>query len=361
VAAPWSGSVEAFVIRSIRLLGAALGGLIGITLVISRLAEFEPAPGAAALELAWVIAWIVLGFTLLPYLTVIPAQAALRAVQDLSTAEFVTAIIGLFLGLLLGLLVGIPLSAVPPPIGTLAPLGITIFLGLAMVGLTVAKRHDLITAAESIGIIRRSPAEGQPAVPRILVDTSAIIDGRIAEIADSGFLFGVLEVPRFVLDEVQRLADSSDALRRTRGRRGLEILARMRKTGTTPVQVIDEDVPGTPEVDSKLVALAKRNGRAVLTNDLNLNRIADLQGVRVLNVNSLANAVKPALLPGEDLRVRVIQPGKDAGQGVGYLDDGTMVVVEGGAKSIDAEVDVTVTRVLQTVAGRMVFAHPRQT
>ena len=124
--------------------------------------------------------------------------------------------------------------------------------------------------------------------------------------------------------------------------------------------VIDEDVPNTPEVDSKLVALAKRNGRAVLTNDLNLNRIADLQGVRVLNVNSLANAVKPALLPGEDLRVKVIQPGKDAGQGVGYLDDGTMVVVEGGAKSIDSELDVTVTRVLQTVAGRMVFAHPRQ-
>jgi uncharacterized protein YacL len=167
-------------------------------------------------------------------------------------------------------------------------------------------------------------------------------------------------VPRFVLDEVQRLADSSDSMRRTRGRRGLEILARMRKSGATPVQVIDEDVPGTPEVDSKLVALAKKDGRAVLTNDLNLNRIADLQGVRVLNVNSLANAVKPALLPGEDLRVRVIQPGKDAGQGVGYLDDGTMVVVEGGARSIDSEVDVTVTRVLQTVAGRMVFAHPRQ-
>jgi len=197
-------------------------------------------------------------------------------------------------------------------------------------------------------------------VPRILVDTSAIIDGRIADIADSGFLYGILEVPRFVLDEVQRLADSSDSMRRTRGRRGLEILGRMRKTGATPVQIIDEDAPNTPAVDSKLVALAKRNGRAVLTNDLNLNHIADLQGVRVLNVNSLANAVKPALLPGEELRIRVIQPGKDAGQGVGYLDDGTMVVVEGGARSIDTEVDVTVTRVLQTVAGRMVFAHPRQ-
>ena len=346
-------------IRTIRFLGAALGGLIGITLVVSQLAVFQPAPGSTLLVAAWVVAWIVLGFTLLPYLTVIPALAALRAVQDLSTAEFVTAIIGLFLGLLLGLLLGLPLSSLEGPIGDVAPIGISLFLGLAMVGLTVAKRHDLITAAESMGILRPTSTDGGSG-PRILVDTSAIIDGRIADIADSGFLFGTLEVPRFVLDEVQRLADSSDTLRRTRGRRGLEILARMRKTGTTPVVVIDEDVPNTPEVDSKLVALAKRNGRAVLTNDLNLNRIADLQGVRVLNVNSLANAVKPALLPGEDLRVRVIQPGKDAGQGVGYLDDGTMVVVEGGAKSIDSELDVTVTRVLQTVAGRMVFAHPRQ-
>ena len=347
-------------IRSIRYLGAALGGLTGIVSVIAQFAVFQPVPGSAVLVVAWVVAWIVLGYTLLPYLTVIPALAAIRAVTQLSTAEFVTAIIGLFLGLLLGLLLGLPLGNIPGPIGTVAPLGISIFLGLAMVGLTVAKRHDLIKAAESIGVLRRGPIEGEAAVPHILVDTSAIIDGRIADIADSGFLFGILEVPRFVLDEVQRLADSSDAMRRTRGRRGLEILARMRKTGATPVVVIDEDVPGTPEVDSKLVALAKRNGRAVLTNDLNLNRIADLQGVRVLNVNSLANAVKPALLPGEDLRVRVIQPGKDAGQGVGYLDDGTMVVVEGGAKAIDTEVDVTVTRVLQTVAGRMVFAHPRQ-
>jgi uncharacterized protein YacL len=348
-------------IRTIHFLGAALGGLIGITFVIARLAEFQPVPGSALLVVAWVVAWIVVGFTLLPYLTVIPAMAALRAVQELSTAEFVTAIVGLFLGLFLGVLLGLPLSALPGPIGTVAPIGISIFLGLAMVGLTVAKRHDLITAAESLGILSRPvTTDATAAIPRILVDTSAIIDGRIADIAESGFLFGVLEVPRFVLDEVQRLADSSDGLRRTRGRRGLEILGRMRKSGTTPVQVIDEDVPGTPEVDSKLVALAKRNGRAVLTNDLNLNRIAELQGVRVLNVNSLANAVKPALLPGEDLRVRVIQPGKDAGQGVGYLDDGTMVVVEGGARAIDREVDVTVTRVLQTVAGRMVFAHPRQ-
>ena len=232
-------------IRTIRFLGAALGGLVGITLVITQNAVFQDAPGSSLLVAAWVVAWIVLGFTLLPYLTVIPALAALRAVQQLSTAEFVTAIIGLFLGLLLGLLVGLPFGALPSPIGTVAPIGISLFLGLAMVGLTVAKRHDLITAAESMGILRPSSTNGGSG-PRILVDTSAIIDGRIADIADSGFLFGTLEVPRFVLDEVQRLADSSDNLRRTRGRRGLEILARMRKTGTTPVTVIDEDVPNTP-------------------------------------------------------------------------------------------------------------------
>jgi len=349
-------------IRYIRVLGAALGGLVGITLIIQQFAVFDGAPGSPILALAWVVAWTVLGFSLLPYLTVIPAMGALRAVQELSTAEFVTAIIGLFLGLVLGLLLGLPVAALPPPIGTLAPLGISIGLGLGMIGLTVAKRHDLIAAAESIGLLRRRAPdpEAAPGGPNILVDTSAIIDGRIADIADSGFLYGTLVVPRFVLDEVQRLADSAESMRRTRGRRGLEILGRMRKEGATPVVVIDEDVPGISEVDSKLVELAKRSGRAILTNDLNLNRIADLQGVRVLNVNSLANAVKPALLPGEELKVRVIQPGKDAGQGVGYLDDGTMVVVEGGARAIDAELDVTVTRVLQTVAGRMIFAQPRQ-
>ena len=349
-------------IRYIRFLGAALGGLIGITLIVQQFAVFDTAPGGLILELAWVVAWTVLGFALLPYLTVIPATNALKAVEQLSTAEFVTAIVGLFLGLVLGLLLGLPAANFPPPFGTFAPLGISVFLGLGMVGLTVAKRHDLIQAAEGLGVIKRKPAgpDGPSSGPQVLVDTSAIIDGRIADIAESGFLYGTLVVPRFVLDEVQRLADSSDGLRRTRGRRGLEILGRLRKEGATPVVVIDEDVPGMSEVDSKLVELAKRGGRAVLTNDLNLNRIADLQGVRVLNINSLANAMKPALLPGEELKVRVIQPGKDAGQGVGYLDDGTMVVVEGGARSIDNEVDVTVTRVLQTVAGRMIFAQPRQ-
>jgi uncharacterized protein YacL len=293
--------------------------------------------------------------------TVVPALRLVRGVQDLSTAEFVTAVVGLLLGLLMGLLLGSPLSAFDAPLGTWLPIGVSLFLGLGMVGLTVAKRQDLLVAAEAIGLVRRSDTEaaGRRGDPHIIVDSSAIIDGRIAEIVESGFLFGTLVVPRFVLDEIQHIADSPDALRRNRGRRGLEILARMQKDAPTPVVIVEDDAPEVSEVDAKLVALAKLYSRAVLTNDFNLNRVAELQGVRVLNINSLANAVKPALLPGEELRVRVIQQGKEAGQGVGFLDDGTMIVVEGGSRLIDEEVDVAVTRVLQTVAGRMIFAQPR--
>jgi uncharacterized protein YacL len=345
------------VIRSIRYLGAALGGLTGVVLILQHLADFGDGAGAVVLEAAWILSWTVLGYSLLPYLTFIPAMALLRSVQRLSTLEFVTAIVGLFLGLVLGLLLGLPVAALPAPLGTVAPLTVSVVFGLTMVGLTVAKRHDLLQAAAGMGLLRRDSLGDGNAGPRILVDTSAIIDGRIADISDSGFLVGTLVVPRFVLDELQRLADSSDHLRRTRGRRGLEILGRMRKGGVVAVEISDEDATGVNEVDAKLVELARREPRPILTNDLNLNKVAELQGVRVMNVNSLANAVKPAMLPGEDLHVRIIQPGKDPGQGVGYLDDGTMVVVEGAAKAVDSELDVTVTRVIQTVAGRMIFAH----
>jgi uncharacterized protein YacL len=319
--------------------------------------------GTGALFLApWLIAWLVVGFALLPYLTVVPAIRIFRGAQDLSTAEFVTAVIGLILGLVMGLLLGFPLSGFPDPFGTWLPLGVSLFLGLGMVGLTVAKREDLLLAAEAIGLVRRQPegvVAGRVGEPHIVVDTSAIIDGRIAEIVESGFVYGTLVVPRFVLEELQHIADSSDTLRRNRGRRGLEILNRMQKDSPTPIQIVDDDAPDVPEVDGKLIALAKARSRAILTNDFNLNRVAELQGIRVLNINSLANAVKPAVLPGEELHVRVIQEGKEAGQGVGFLDDGTMIVVEGGSRFIDKDVDVSVTRVLQTVAGRMIFAQPR--
>jgi len=350
------------VIRNIRLLGAALGGLVGLALAAS-LRLFEESPMGGPLLIAWVIAWIVVGFAILPYLTVVPAIWLIREIQHLSTAEFVTAVVGLLLGLLMGLLLGLPLALFPPPLGTWLPIGVSLFLGLGMLGLTVAKREDLVVAAEAIGLVRRPQPDGERVSvtgdPHIVVDTSAIIDGRIKDIVESGFVYGTLVVPKFVLEELQHIADSSDTLRRNRGRRGLEILAQMQKDSPTPIEILDEPLPDIPEVDAKLVALARARSKAILTNDYNLNRVAELQGVRVLNVNSLANAVKPAVLPGEELRVRVIQEGKEAGQGVGFLDDGTMIVVEGGVRYIDKDLDVSVTRVLQTVAGRMIFAQPR--
>jgi uncharacterized protein YacL len=251
----------------------------------------------------------------------------------------------------------------PEPFGRYLPIGVSICFGFGMVGLTVAKREDLVAAAQAAGLFRAEhPASAgtQGAQTQVIVDTSAIIDGRIADIVDSGFLFHKLVIPHFVLDELQRIADSSDAQRRGRGRRGLEILARLQKEGPTPVEIVTDDPVEAGDVDSKLVALARLRGAAILTNDFNLNRVADLQSIRVLNINSLANALKPALLPGDSLRIKVMTEGKEQGQGVGYLDDGTMVVIEGGARFVDAELEVMVTRVLQTVMGRMVFAQMHQ-
>jgi uncharacterized protein YacL len=347
------------VIRIIRIVGAALGALVGLALV--SVTSLAGQSYGGALVAAWVVAWTVLGFAVLPYLTVVPAGWLVEEVQRLSTTEFVFAIGGLLIGLLMGLLLGVPLSALPPPEGTWLPLGVSITLGFGMMGLVLAKREDLVSAAEAAGLVRRPAPEEErsTAGPRIVVDTSAIIDGRVADITDAGFLYGRLVVSRVVLDEIQRIADSSDTLRRNRGRRGLEILARLQKDERATVEIVDDANPSIAEVDQKLVALASSMDRLILTNDFNLNRVAELQGVRVLNVNGLANAVKPALLPGEVLHVRVIQEGKEVGQGVGFLDDGTMIVVEGGARLIDRDVDVTVTRVLQTVAGRMIFSQPR--
>jgi uncharacterized protein YacL len=351
------------VIRIIRLLGAALGAFIGLGLATASGLFHETGTSYGLILAGWTVAWLIVGFAILPYLTFVPATWIVRSVQALSTAEFVTAVGGLLIGLLMGLLLGAPLSNFPDPLGRWLPLATSIGFGLGMVGLTVAKRQDLIVAAEAIGIFRRpdtsTETEGRKGDPRIVVDTSAIIDGRIAEIVESGFIYGTLVIPRFVLEELQHIADSSDTLRRNRGRRGLEILAKMQKDSPTPVEIVEDEVRDVNEVDAKLVALAKRYSGAILTNDFNLNRVAELQGLRVLNINSLANAVKPAVLPGEELRVKVIQDGKEAGQGVGFLDDGTMIVVEGGARFIDRELQVTVTRVLQTVAGRMIFAQPR--
>ncbi|MFN2362951.1 MAG: PIN/TRAM domain-containing protein, partial [Halarsenatibacteraceae bacterium] len=189
-----------------------------------------------------------------------------------------------------------------------------------------------------------------------ILDTSVIIDGRIADICKTGFIEGSLIIPEFILEELRHIADSSDVLKRNRGRRGLDILKQMQKDEGINVEIINKDFEEIAEVDSKLVKLAKIMSGIIVTNDYNLNKVAELQGVRVLNINELANAVKPVVLPGEEMEVRVIKEGKEEGQGIGYLDDGTMIVVDEGIKHIGEEVAVLVTSILQTAAGRMIFA-----
>lgn len=192
-------------------------------------------------------------------------------------------------------------------------------------------------------------------VPKIL-DTSVIIDGRIFDICQTGFVEGPLVIPSFVLDELRHVSDCSDSLKRTRGRRGLDILNKIQKELPIEVQIWEGDFPEINEVDSKLLKLTQKLDGKVLTNDYNLNKVAEVQGVTVLNINELSNAIKPVVLPGEDMKLTIVKDGKESGQGIAYLDDGTMIVVEGGRKYIGEEIDVTVTSVLQTAAGRMIFA-----
>lgn len=352
--------------RFVRLLGGSLGLILAIALTASSAtgSAFDRSVAGYVLLLAWLVAWFVAGYSVMPYITVQPARRIIEGVSDLSAGEFVAAVIGLTVGLVLGMLLGLPLANFPDPYGFLLPLGVSVVLGLGMMGLTVTKRDDLLDAARDVGLLRTP--EGRPARegatelvgPPTYLDTSAIIDGRLVDVVASGFLAGTLVVPRFVLGELQHIADDSDPARRGRGRRGLDVLSVLQKDHRVDLDLSDEDVPEVKAVDAKLVALALAHGGVVLTTDYNLNRVAQLQGVRVMNLNNLANAMKPAFLPGEALRVKVIQEGKEPGQGVGYLDDGTMIVVEGGSSYLQRELEVHVTRVLQTVAGRMVFAQP---
>lgn len=348
-------------LRFVRLLGGALGVILAIVLVNfegTSTLLLEASTEGRLLLLGWITAWGVVGFSIAPYLTIAPARWIVRAVTDMSTDEFVAAIAGLLIGLLMGFLMGLPLTNLPDPTGLLLPIGVSVVMALGMMGLMVAKRHDLRSALEGMGL-RRHPASGDvpqdAAEPVTYLDTSAIIDGRIVDVVAAGFLVGLLVVPRFVLGELQHIADDSHPGRRNRGRRGLDILSALQKDHRIGVEISTDDEPGASTVDAKLVALALTRKAAILTTDYNLNRVAQLQGVRVMNLNQLANALKPAFLPGEELHIKVVQEGKEPGQGVAFLDDGTMVVVEGGGAHIESELDVTVTRILQTVAGRMIF------
>jgi rRNA-processing protein FCF1 len=271
-----------------------------------------------------------------------------RAAGTLALPSLVAGALGVLAGLIGGLALG---SALAPLAGGAGPglrAGLTL-LGAWLGGAVAARRAGALPL----------PGGAAPATPERLLDTSVLIDGRVADVAEAGLLDGALVVPRFVVHELQRLADAGDAVRRNRGRRGFDVLERLRHSPAVRLTLLDADVPGVAAVDDKLVALARARGARLLTNDGALGRIATLAGVPVSNLNELALALRPAALPGESLSVQLVREGKEAGQGVGYLDDGTMIVVEGGKRFLGQALEVVVTSGLQTAAGRMIFARPR--
>lgn len=299
----------------------------------------------------------ILGFLASVSLVLNPLQALQHELRRVPIQSLLSATIGLAVGLLLSLPLSYAAQFLPFSLGNIAPVIISVALGYMGLMVGLARHKDLVALWP-----RRGPLTGgRGRSDSVLLDTSVIIDGRIADVAQTGFIQGTLLVPRFVLAELQHIADSPDTLRRNRGRRGLDVLNKLQKNDQVPIEITDMDADEARDVDGKLVVLAKRLASPVLTNDYNLNRVAELQGVRVLNINELANAVKTVVLPGEPMKVRIIQEGKEIGQGVGYLPDGTMIVVENGRRHMNSTVDVTVTRVLQTVQGRMIFATPAAT
>lgn len=348
-----------------RIIGSIVLGALGIYYGIRMSQVFNLIPIIVSAVLG--IIGAVIGFLITPYITIRPVRYLVNVLGKTSLNSLMAGLVGLVVGLLVAVLVAFPLSLLPDPFGQILPFaGVLLFGYLGMV-LFVQRQNEIFggirprwplksSASSDTSDDESDSLSSNGGDRKILLDTSVIIDGRIADISQTGFLVGTLLIPRFVLNELQYIADSPDAMRRQRGRRGMEVLSQLQKDMTVQVRISDIDVEGVKEVDEKLVVLARQLRCPILTNDFNLNRVAELQGVSVLNVNELANAVKSVLLPGEIVDVSIIQEGREAGQGVAYLDDGTMVVVEDGRGQINTEATVTVTKVLQTAAGRMIFA-----
>jgi uncharacterized protein YacL len=344
-----------------RAMGALLLGAGGFWL--GRIVtSAENNPIELALSLALMVLGAVLGAGIIPLIFSRPVERMQRRLRHLSLFQIGLGGLGLTAGLVVSALLVPALSRLPDPADWIAPLIAAVVTGGTGLALMVGRADEVAALfGNRFSLSTNGSGAGKPWSngQRFVVDTSAIIDGRIADISEAGFIQGSLVLPRFVLDELRHIADSPDALRRNRGRRGLDILNRLQKESPVPIEITDNDFEDVLEVDSKLVKMASEFGCPIITNDFNLNRVAELEGVRVLNINQLANAVKSVVLPGEEMVLRIIQEGKETGQGVGFLDDGTMVVVEGGRRHINDEIEIVVTRVLQTVAGRMIFAQPK--
>ncbi len=277
-----------------------------------------------------------------------------HAIQDIPGHQLMFGALGIIAGFIIAFFPSIIIFRSYP--GWIASIFLFIIFGTVGYIIAVQKKDDLLEMFRPRSLLMASAdGDGEKRGARIL-DTSSIIDGRILDICASGFMEGTLIVPRFVLNELQGIADSEDPLKRNRGRRGLDVLNSLQRQDRVEVVIEDRDYPEMAEVDAKLVMLARHLNLPILTNDFNLNKVAELQGARVLNINDLANALKPVVLPGEEIRINILKEGKEPGQGVGYLDDGTMVVVEGAKRFVGRSVSASVTSVLQTPAGRMIFA-----
>jgi uncharacterized protein YacL len=341
----------------IRLGAALIGWFFGFFLGASLLevTVVTPPTNQVLVVFLFATACAILGWLGAPYVTVLPARIIKERIEATSAGDLVGGAFGGGVGLVLALFLAFPLSFLPDNWGRFGPILGAIVLGAIGVAAGALKRVELGAIAREIRQGRRDRVAG---TERALLDTSVIIDGRVADVVKSGFIRGTLLVPRFILAELQFFADSPDNSKRERGRRGLEMLSRMQKEATVQIELLDAD-PVATGADGKLVVLARQLSVPIMTNDYGLNRVAELQGVTVLNVNDLAKAVRPVVLPSEEITVRITQDGKEPGQGLGYLEDGTMVVVENGARHINTELTVTVMRVLQTVGGRMIFAQPK--
>ncbi len=341
-----------------RIIGAFVLAILGAMLGIQLAKAGSTDPVLYAMVFA--LLGFLVGLVVTPWITVRPVGALRNRIRQMPAQQLVAGTFGLTMGLIVALLVSFPLSLLPEPYRYILPLMGAILFSYLGIAVMVTRQQDIATLVGEHRLFRgsESPAAGGHDERYVLLDTSVIIDGRIADVSQTGFIAGIMLVPRFVLNELQHIADSSDMLRRNRGRRGLDILNKLQKDSLTPVRITDMDVEDVREVDDKLIMLAKQLSCPILTNDYNLNRVAELQGVPVLNINELANAVKAVVLPGETMQVKIIQEGKEIGQGVAYLDDGTMVVVEDGRRYINQPIQVIVTKVLQTAAGRMIFAKP---
>lgn len=342
-----------------RIIGMVVFGVIGGYYGLKL-----PAEDAGTLTRFIIVSGLIgmlFGLVLTPYFSTRPVRFIRKNLNRLSVESIVIILAGLIAGLIVAALLAFPLSLLPDPFGEILPfVGVCVFVYFG-ISLFSMRQNDISGFFINLSSKREgSSGSGswQNMNRTILLDTSVIIDGRVADIAKTGFLPGTMLIPRFVLNELQYIADSSDAIRRQRGRRGMEVLAELQKGSSVTVRISDIDVDGVKEVDDKLVILARQMKCPILTNDYNLNRIAEIQGVTILNINELANSVKSVVLPGELLQVSVIQEGKELGQGVGYMEDGTMVVVENGNKYLNKDIEVSVTKVLQTAAGRMIFAKP---